>query len=501
MKPNKQIFHENILTQQQQGQIIKNVSGWRPSKILSASPLIRTDYTITFTDDKQVIYMQQGNILKIYKDADFKNSNIIQNLEQLEKLEWKGEHDQLKQQFMKYKAYWDGQQTKLGGICNKKGLKIGIWVEPWDNYWSDCKVSFEGCYDENGHRVDNWKYRDEQNTEIGGGYFNNEGQKIGVWKDLHISYNGKQNQSIYIGQYNKGVRHGEWIINYNQKFIGGGFYNEKGHKIGKWIEQFDGFWGHNQSTFIGKYNTFGMRIGQWEIYWQWNGFNKKIGGGQFNDKGYKIGKWVEQFDGFWNYNQTTFSGEYNKHGMRIGEWEIYFLDSFSNQPNNRIGGGQYNEEGIKIGRWEELSDQFWSYNQSIYIGEYNKQGVKIGEWEIFYKNYNMGNSQKIGGGQYDDKGNKTGMWVEQINGFNYWNQSTIRGFYNKQGVKEGIWEIFWNWNGENQKIGGGYYDEQGRKIGKWIEQKDGFDCTQKLILTGEYIQGIKQGEWIENKLQ
>lgn len=44
-------------------------------------------------------------------------------------------------------------------------------------------MTFEGCYNYKGNRVENWKYRDEKNTEMlnilfifsGGGYFNKEG--------------------------------------------------------------------------------------------------------------------------------------------------------------------------------------------------------------------------------------------------------------------------------------------------------------------------------------
>ncbi|CAK66669.1 unnamed protein product (macronuclear) [Paramecium tetraurelia] len=257
MKPTKQIFNENDLAKQEQDKVILNVSGWQPTKISQAFPLTRTDYSIIFTEDHEVIYKQQGKYLKIYKEEDFQYSEIIYNLERLNKLEWKGKHDQNQQEFSKQKAFWDGELTKLGGVCTKQRLRIGIWVEPWENYWSGCQVTFEGYYDENGHRVEKWKYRDESNEEMqnrqfvfsGGGYFQDDGQKSGIWKELQVAYNGMQfnldynrnNQSIQIGQYNKGLKYGEWMTIYNKKIIGGGIYNEKGHKVGMWIEQVDHF--------------------------------------------------------------------------------------------------------------------------------------------------------------------------------------------------------------------------------------------------------------------
>ncbi|CAK66668.1 unnamed protein product (macronuclear) [Paramecium tetraurelia] len=86
--------------------------------------------------------------------------------------------------------------------------------------------------------------------------------------------------------------------------------------------------------------------------------------------------------------------------------------------------------------------------------------VKRNNWKIHSIGYKLGKSEKIGGGQYDDKGNQIGMWVEQRNEFNQfkysqynsWNQSTFKGVYNNQGVKQGRWDIFWNWNGENTKM-------------------------------------------------
>ncbi|CAD8101904.1 unnamed protein product [Paramecium sonneborni] len=486
------------IEQEKKEKIIKKVSGWRPSKITSASPLIQVDYEIILTENSEAFFVQQGIILNIKKMEDAEDYEKFLNLEMIEKLEWKGKYDEQGQRFGKWKGYWANEQTKLEGIYNK-GQKLGIWIEPWQNYWSGCIVTFEGQYDEIGRKVENWKYRNEQNAELGGGYFNNDGLKIGIWKELHISYNENLNQSTIRGLYNKGIRQGEWVIEYNNKYIGGGQYDFNGQKIGMWTEQIDRFWNHNQSTLSGRYNNSGMKSGQWEIYWYWNGINKKIGGGYYNDKGNKIGQWIEQIDGFWNYNQTTLIGNYSEQGKKTGIWEIYFLDSFSNKPNNRIGGGQYNEEGIKNGRWEEISDEYWSYNQSIYIGEY-KQGQKIGVWELIFKDYITANFQKIGDGEYDQQGIKIGLWVEQVDGFNYWNQSIIRGTYNNQGIKEGKWEINWNWNGETYKIGGGQYDDFGHKTGVWIEQKDDFECSKKYILEGEYHQGIKLGQWEESEI-
>ncbi|CAD8200149.1 unnamed protein product [Paramecium pentaurelia] len=175
-------------------------------------------------------------------------------------------------------------------------------------------------------------------------------------------------------------------------------------------------------------NRSGVKTGIWEIYWIYVEKNNKIAGGEYDKQGNKIGKWIEQSDRFRYGNQSTSEGKYNKQGVRVGMWDIYLKNDGK---NNKIGGGEYDEQGRKIGKWIEQSNEFQSVNQTTWIGEYNNKGVKTGIWDIYQNN--KGNNNKIGGGRYDEHGNKIGLWIEQNDGFWTDNQSTYTGEYNVWG--------------------------------------------------------------------
>ncbi|CAD8131052.1 unnamed protein product [Paramecium sonneborni] len=66
-------------------------------------------------------------------------------------------------------------------------------------------------------------------------------------------------------------------------------------------------------------------------------------------------------------------GDYNKR-QRRGKL-AYFIQDIE------IGGGQQNDFGKKIGKWVDLSDTFWKENQVLYFGEYNNR-IKVGAWNI-----------------------------------------------------------------------------------------------------------------------
>lgn len=49
------------------------------------------------------------------------------------------------------------------------------------------------------------------------------------------------------------------------------------------------------------------------------------GGGFYDEEGngYKKGKWVELYNGFYDSSQITYHGEY-KNSKKVGRWNIYF---------------------------------------------------------------------------------------------------------------------------------------------------------------------------------
>ncbi|CAD8130674.1 unnamed protein product [Paramecium sonneborni] len=97
---------------------------------------------------------------------------------------------------------------------------------------------------------------------------------------------------IYIGDYNEGLKIGMWKIlirkvwrlcrKYTIDFRGGGNFNENGLKTGMWLEVED----YRSPTIILQQGIYqnGMKIGKWEI----NSQHKIIGGGNYNEKGQNL---------------------------------------------------------------------------------------------------------------------------------------------------------------------------------------------------------------------
>ncbi|CAD8130120.1 unnamed protein product [Paramecium sonneborni] len=79
-----------------------------------------------------------------------------------------------------------------------------------------------------------------------------------------------KSQVIYHGQYIKGKRFGRWDISFKDESfekperIGGGLFNEYGQKYGKWTEISDKFDDDNQFIFEGYYKN-GKKQGLWDL--------------------------------------------------------------------------------------------------------------------------------------------------------------------------------------------------------------------------------------------
>ncbi|CAD8159241.1 unnamed protein product [Paramecium pentaurelia] len=415
--------------------------------------LVKVKVQMTFTEDNFIYYSLDGKVLRIEQHSEKqKHHDQFNNIDQIKYLHWDGEFEQNNRKSGKWKANWQGPDYKEVGGYYENGLKQGLWNEFTKNYWSQAEI----C--ENGE------------------YFND--QKIGEWK--------------YI---------------YDNKIIGGGFYNKQGQKQGKWVELSDGFFNSSQVTYYGEYQN-GKKVGRWDILFREQRQNifQQIGGGSY-DIGIKNGMWIELSDRFQIYSQVTYHGRY-KQGRKIDRWDIHFnyegerkmQDQLLNIKNQIFsGGGLYEEvqgDSIKIGNWVELSDLFLSTHQVTHNGEY-QNGKKMGRWYSLFRDQRQNRYLRIGGGSYDT-GVKIGIWIELSDGYLYYSRVTYHGRY-RNGRKVGRWyEQSLEQNEKKKNLHGGLYDEVdggSNKIGKWKEYSDGFNLYSQITYDGEYKKGKKVGKW------
>ncbi|CAD8096599.1 unnamed protein product [Paramecium sonneborni] len=356
-----------------------------------------------------------------------------------------------------------------GGNFDDYGMKNGKWIEVNKNYNQVYCITEVGTF-LNGLRLNQWNYF-SKGIEIGGGCYNEEGLKNGVWIELLNNFN----QQIDIqqkGLYYKGNKQGLWKTTYKGEKIGEGQYNDYGLKIGKWIELDQQFRVYKQIIHIGEYQN-GKKYGQWNTL----RFGTIIGGGQYDENGFKIGKWENLDDNFCNIKQVTYVGEY-KHGIKCGKWEAIRFKII-------IGYGEYNQFGQKCGKWLDLDDNYYNSNQMTREGFY-QDGLKYGKWEVFNKGL------FIGKGYYDENHSKVGKWIEPIKNYNSLKEITYQGLYSK-GKKIGCWKAFQS--NKTMNIGGGSYNEMGLKHGQWTDLDDNYQTFRQISYSGKYISGRKIEDW------
>ncbi|CAD8067350.1 unnamed protein product [Paramecium sonneborni] len=467
---------------------------------------ICTKFEINLTKDKDLIYTKDGSILRIDKSKNsFWQKDVMTNLEQIAYLQWEGEYNKNDIKIGKWTAIFKGVKD-IGGQYNNEGKKQGKWKEIFQNYWSQT-IGYEVGEYFNDQRIGIWKYI-FQEKEMGGGEYNQIGQKLGKW--IELSTNTSYFSLVtYDGEYGmNGQKKGKWKIKYDGQKIGGGTYEEQEgvqKKNGKWIELIEGFTDNYQVIYNGEYIK-GDKKGKWEILSKRKGIFSKysqIGGGWYNDlegSQNKIGNWIEIREELNDSRKITYNGEYSMKGQKKGRWDIIYK-------GKQIGGGLYDEqEGSqkKIGMWIDLREGFYNYSQIIYKGEYNNKGQKIRRWDIMYCFAGEKDYQLIGGGLYDEQINgskKIGEWVDIWECFGYNREIIYQGQYNIKGQKKGQWDILFREYRGNEPIliGGGQYDEQdggSRKIGMWVEISDEFRFNNQIAYSGEYdTAGKKVGKW------
>ncbi|CAD8198385.1 unnamed protein product [Paramecium octaurelia] len=249
-----------------------------------------------------------------------------------------------------------------GGQYDKDGLKVGNWIELSDNFFEYynfgssryCQVSYKGEYIK-GKKNGRWDSYDKKKL-IGGGVYNQDGLKDSNWIDLHDDY-WQFCQVTYLGEYQNGIKQKQWKSNYYSNQIGGGNYDEFGQKQGRWIDLHDNFHNGCQVTLVGEYLN-NKKVGQWDALYMESNLKevRKIGGGIYDKNETKIGFWMDLHEYFCDTLQIIISGQY-KNGIKIGKVDIEYKKQYENE-SKKIGGGILDENGLKDGQWIEPSNQF-----------------------------------------------------------------------------------------------------------------------------------------------
>ncbi|CAD8212638.1 unnamed protein product [Paramecium pentaurelia] len=284
---------------------------------------------IQYIIDGQIIRMQ---VIRIKKNREKLRDYLIKpqiftNLNQIQYLQWTGNYGKNNNKV--------GNGVHFGEVKNYRKLQI-------------LKVLyFEGYLERNNKKL----------------------LQVSIYQVLKYS----QFQAFELGEYKNNKKSGKWITVFKNRQIGGGLYNEQGQKEGKWIELSEAFLNGSKATFSYIYKN-GKIVGLQDIF-----FNNKIYGfgfyGEVGSYGVKLGNWVEISNRFKPSSQITYNGRY-KYGSKAGRWDIEHKQKIM---NGFSGGGIYDEggDGTKNGIWTELDDKYNYSNQVIHNGYY-KNDKKAG---------------------------------------------------------------------------------------------------------------------------
>ncbi|CAD8129567.1 unnamed protein product [Paramecium sonneborni] len=208
-----------LLEQQKQLENAQKYDGIIWDYVQNPPRKIRTNFNITVTKNKEILYLKDGFIMR--RDQVKETSDkleILTNLEQIKHLKWIGDYGKNSQKFQKWMATWKGEVLQnVGGVYNENGIKVGLWKEIILNNWSKAQVYEEGRY-ENRLRQGTWKYI-YQDQEIGGGEYNFQGLKNGKWMDLGEDF-WQLSQETYRGEFKNGNRVGKWVIRVQEAILG-----------------------------------------------------------------------------------------------------------------------------------------------------------------------------------------------------------------------------------------------------------------------------------------
>ncbi|CAD8157760.1 unnamed protein product [Paramecium octaurelia] len=236
----------------------------------------------------------------LYDENEYKNGRWIildENFGSLCQVTWSGQYSK-GIRFGRWEIYFKDQIIG-GGIYDYNGIKQGQWVELHSQFWDQQCIRFKGEYSD-GRKQGYWETL-QQNQRIGGGYYDLDGMKQGKWIQLHQKFL-KQNL-FFIGDYVDSRKSGKWDAILDQRLIGCGLYEDNGQKIGYWIDLHEPYM-NSCISYLGKYND-GKKYGKWKTFFQY----QQIEGGYYDENGYKSGKWIE-LDGNQNNYRLTKETEY-----------------------------------------------------------------------------------------------------------------------------------------------------------------------------------------------
>ncbi|CAD8121064.1 unnamed protein product [Paramecium sonneborni] len=200
-------FTQNQLINDQPQEIISEYNGEVWYRML----LIKNKFKVIQNQNEIKYITDDGTILRIEEIKDqSKSIEIMTNFEQIQHLSWYGRYGKKFQKIGKWKIAWKGEilQDAGGEYCDD-GKRQGQWKEVIKNYWSKAQVYEVGKY-ENDKRKGYWKYI-YGNTEIDGGFYNEQGYKNGKWIDLNDNY-WDWSQVTFHGDYQDNKRIGNWDI-------------------------------------------------------------------------------------------------------------------------------------------------------------------------------------------------------------------------------------------------------------------------------------------------
>ncbi|CAK89684.1 unnamed protein product (macronuclear) [Paramecium tetraurelia] len=317
----------------------------------------------------------------------------------------------------------------------------------------------------------------------------------------------------------------------------------------------------------GVYNEEFKKIGEWRVLWKGAQLTD-VGGSYKNGK--KFGLWKELFKNYWDKGQVYEIGEY-KNNQKIGVWKFKNRENLMYQNyqfqvvvenimsmvkkldfgliqvmpfgilnkqrirvNIKMAKNLVNGKSLKKQRMKTLNQQVGAHiihqvrsmvsgrnrililpskfnieqirgDKVYYNGEY-VNGLKIGRWNLNSR-VEKGDEEMYqvlifyfsAGGFYNEQGLKEGVWLELSHEYQKNGKIFHQGYYNN-GKKINRWKTIFR----NQSIGGGLYDKQELKVGLWAEPSDLFwkffsfnSCFSKnqVMYHGEYVNGKKIGRW------
>ncbi|CAD8129577.1 unnamed protein product [Paramecium sonneborni] len=188
----------------------------------------KTKIEIKFTSDHQIIYLKNEAILRVEQLYVLNYPQILNNVEQIQSLTWNGQFDLKKKKEGKCIASWNGKVIMNVGGYYKNGLKQGLWLELFKNYWRQFYLDFM--------------------LQI---------IRLKLMKQENIRRIQEQPNGITFMKIRQCV--------FYHYFRGGGLYNNEGKKTGKWIELDERFQLYKQVIFTGEYNMKGRQMGNYVL--------------------------------------------------------------------------------------------------------------------------------------------------------------------------------------------------------------------------------------------